>query len=711
MKPLTATELVSMRLDEADADLDVHTLTNEQLAKRYQTKLVTGLTPEQVQHAHATQPPNKLSPPPSVSLLWRFFIQLIQGFNIPLWVAALFALLAYYAFGDPNKTVDIGLAIVLIIDIVINVMFNFYQELKSIRIVRSFANALPSACTVIRDGKAQIVDISDLVIGDVVNVKMGEQIPADVRLISVSGLQINNSALTGESEPVHCTVQSSSASYLESTNYAFLSSLVVNGSGTGIVVQTGDTTVLGRVSLLTRGSSNAETTSLHREINRFVLIIIFLACITAGLIWLTWGVWLNPSTNSEFDNYITKSQNIVNTIGLFNSIMEAGALCNNSELISVKQPRPENGIAATDGRPGGETELVGDAADVALTNLVEGRCGRRVAQIRQVYPRHSVLPFNSKLKLMVSVNADPSDASSGSQDGLRFRCIVKGAPEFVVKRCNRVYSDDGTIVDMSSDRREQLERQQQAWGEQGFRVLAIAQQSCTPGQIQELEQKREGEQVDFNGTPSTDYVFLCLFAMVDPPRLEVRAALDTCRGAGIRVAMVTGDHQTTAVAIARQVNIFSPELSPDQSVDSCKLGVDELGRPVMILYRNGQQLETHLPGATRKDDVIQARKDGKVAVLRANGQAQPSRLGSEGLKAMLHKQWIGVKSLFVSTAAVVQRERTIPFACVVNGHDIDLFGQPTQTLLLSFVLLPLSPAHGPFSLLFVLQMIGCGAGC
>jgi sodium/potassium-transporting ATPase subunit alpha len=248
-----------------ELDTDVHLASPEDLSRRFHSDLTQGLTEAQVLQQRQVDGMNVLSPPPSTNAAWRLFVQLWQGFNIPLWIAALFAFLAYYVFGDPDKTVDIGLGIVLIIDVLINVVFNFYQEIKSIRIVRSFEHALPSVCTVIREGRTKQINISELVRGDVVTIKLGDKVPADLRLLQVNELDIDNSALTGESDPIHATTEHTSLNYLESGNLAFLSSLVVNGDGRGMVIHTGDDSVLGRVSLLTRLSTSMEVTSLHRE--------------------------------------------------------------------------------------------------------------------------------------------------------------------------------------------------------------------------------------------------------------------------------------------------------------------------------------------------------------------------------------------------------------------------------------------------------------
>ena len=181
----------------------------------------------------------------------------------------------------------------LIIVIVTNALFNFYQEVKSMKIVASFSNLQPTIATVKRNGFEMQLNAEELVPGDIVRIRLGEKVPADCRLISCEDLQVNTSQLTGESAPVTCTVKCTDVNYMESANLIFYSSLVVRGSGEAIVVNIGDATVLGQVGKLTRGAGGPEITGLHREINRFVLFIAIAALISIVLLWITWAAWLN----------------------------------------------------------------------------------------------------------------------------------------------------------------------------------------------------------------------------------------------------------------------------------------------------------------------------------------------------------------------------------------------------------------------------------
>lgn len=196
---------------------------------------------------------------------------------------------------------NLALAGILVFVIVFNAIFNFYQEVKSMKIVASFSKMQPTIATVRRNGVEMQLNADELVPGDLVRLRLGDKIPADCRLISCDDLQVNTSQLTGESAPVTCTVKCSDVNFMETTNLVFYSSLVVQGSGEGIVVSIGDATVLGQVGKMTRGSGHSEVTGLHREINRFVLFIIIAAFSCVVLLWITWAAWLNIVHNG----YIT----------------------------------------------------------------------------------------------------------------------------------------------------------------------------------------------------------------------------------------------------------------------------------------------------------------------------------------------------------------------------------------------------------------------
>ncbi len=142
---------------------------------------------------------------------------------------------------------SLGLGIVLTIVIIANAILNVYQKIKSLKIVRSFAQILPKLSTVRRNnGREQQIPTAHLVPGDVILLQIGDKVPADCRVISCHNLKVNNAELTGESKPIKCTIAASNNNLLEATNMVFYSSLIVEGNGEALVVATGDQTILGK---------------------------------------------------------------------------------------------------------------------------------------------------------------------------------------------------------------------------------------------------------------------------------------------------------------------------------------------------------------------------------------------------------------------------------------------------------------------------------
>lgn len=283
------------QIDETDfLTTDVHLIPIDLLARRFNTNIQQGLTDETIVQHRNQYGINRLTPPPEPSLLWMLVKQCLIGFNGILWIATLFAFLSYRPFGEPEPDItSLGLGVVLILVIVSNALFNFYQEVKSLKIVASFSKMQPTIANVRRNGLDMQINAEELLPGDLISIKLGDKVPADCRLLTCDNLQVNSSELTGESEPIHCTIKSTNLNFMETTNLIFYSSLVVQGQGQAIVINTGDSTVLGKVNKLTRGTQHSELTDLHREINRFVLFVISAAVISVLAIWITWVAWLN----------------------------------------------------------------------------------------------------------------------------------------------------------------------------------------------------------------------------------------------------------------------------------------------------------------------------------------------------------------------------------------------------------------------------------
>ena len=172
--------------------------------------------------------------------------------------------------------------------------------------MKSIKNMMPCSATVIRNGVEHKIPVEDVVIGDLVHLSYGNKVPADVRIIESHDLKFDKSMLTGESEAVEGTIECTDDRYVESKNIAFMTTLITNGQGKGVVVAVGDQTIMGRIAGLTSQTSNKETT-LQKELRRFVNIIASIAVSTAVLVLLVWAFWLRV----QYPNYLDVSNIMV----------------------------------------------------------------------------------------------------------------------------------------------------------------------------------------------------------------------------------------------------------------------------------------------------------------------------------------------------------------------------------------------------------------
>merc|ERR1719334_2203583 len=219
--------------------------------------------------------PNALRPPKTTPEWVKFCKQLFGGFAMLLWIGAILCFIAHSitaaTYEDPSPD-NLYLGIVLSAVVIVTGIFGYYQESKSSKIMETFKNLVPAQCLVLREGEFRSIKVDDLVVGDVVNVKSGDRIPADIRVVQSSNFKVDNSSLTGESEPQLRTNEFTDENPMETRNVAFFSTYAVEGSAKGIVIQTGDRTAMGRIAILASGLET-EDTPIAKEIHHFINII------------------------------------------------------------------------------------------------------------------------------------------------------------------------------------------------------------------------------------------------------------------------------------------------------------------------------------------------------------------------------------------------------------------------------------------------------
>ena len=505
----------------------------------------------------------------------KFLLQFKNFFAILLIAGGALAMTAEHL--DPGKG-NLYIAIALIVVVFLNSAFTYFQEHQSERIMDSFKNMMPSMITVLRDGRPEELATAYLVPGDVIVLNEGDRVPADGRLIEAKELKVDNSSLTGESEPQLLDESRSAKGLLESPNMIFSGSLVQNGEGKVLLVDTGMNTQIGGIVELTKATKATET-PIHKELKYFIKVISSIA-IFLGVSFFVVSVAIG---NAVIGSLIFAIGIIVANVpeGLLPTVTlsltmasrrmaQKNALVKNIESVetlgSTTVICTDKTGTLTQNRLGVNTVVVGGNEYHVDDNLIEGEpvfdrllsamCVCNNAYLTEngfegdategalllfasVHADTTALrkveeiaeqPFNSTTKRMITV----TDVGDGPQ------AYLKGAPEVVLAMCDRV-ALNGKEFELSEDRCSEIVDAYHKLAARGERGLGFAARRC-----------------DRNEVPEEEYVFLGLTGMIDPPRPEVPDALARCHSAGIRVIMLTGDFGLTAITIAQQIGLMGP---------------------------------------------------------------------------------------------------------------------------------------------------------
>jgi len=604
-------------MDDLKKELEMteHKCTLEELAVQLGSNFTKGLTAKQAADYLARDGPNALTPPKTTPEWIKFCKNLFGGFSTLLWIGSILCFFSYAleASGNENPNPDnLYLGIVLAGVVIITGCFQYYQESKSSKIMESFKNMIPQQALVIRDGQKQQIVAMNLVLGDVVEVKGGDRIPADLRIIDCNNMKVDNSSLTGESEPQSRGTECTNENPIETKNVAFFSTNCVEGSARGVVIKCGDDTVMGRIASLASGLEVGDT-PIAREIEHFIHIItgvavflgvtffiislclhytpleavvfligIIVANVPEGLLATVTVCLTLTAKRMAKKNCLVKNLEAVETLGSTSTICsdKTGTLTQNrmtvahmwfdNQIVAADTTEDQSGasydtssdtwialsriaticnrasfLKGQENVPVLKRQTAGDASESALLKCVELSLGD-VENRRLRNPKVVEIPFNSMNKYQVSIHEteDPKDK--------RYLLVMKGAPERILDRCNKIMSN-GKIHDMTQEWKDDFETAYMDLGGRGERVLGFCHEyldetAFPPGFAFDTEE------VNF---PLENLTFIGLMAMIDPPRAAVPDAVGKCRSAGIKVIMVTGDHPITAKAIAKGVGIIS----------------------------------------------------------------------------------------------------------------------------------------------------------
>ena len=545
----------------------------EEVAQGLETDPSSGLKPEEIQKRIEKYGKNSLVQKKNRSFLAMFISQFKSFLIILLIIAAVISGIMGIKTGEGLLDTYIIIGILLL-----NAFIGAYQELKAQKSLESLKKMAAPMAKVVRNGEPMVVNVEDVVPGDVVELEVGDIVPADIRITESYSMSVQESSMTGESVPVEKspeTLESEDIPLGDRINMAFSSGVVTFGHGKGIVVGTGMNTEIGKIADMLDKDSDTQTPMQVRleKLGKVIGTAAVLICVVIFVIGLLYGrpmismlmvavslaVGAIPEGLPAIStiilsmgvrrmvrhNAIIRKLPSVETLGCTTVICsdKTGTLTKNQ--MTVVEDHAVSGkldrlitvaVLCCDAKEvknseGGITR-VGDPTEIALIDLGV-KNGVIKSELDAACPREGEVAFDSSRKRMSTINR--------MQDGT-LQINTKGGLDEVLSVCTKIETADGvrpiTAEDIAS-----LQALNQKMAESALRVLAMAYRPTdkVSSDMEEVEK---------------DLIFVGITGMIDPEREEVIGAIQECRDAGIRTVMITGDHKATALAIASKIGIF-----------------------------------------------------------------------------------------------------------------------------------------------------------
>ena len=555
-----------------------HTLKKDEVLKSLGTNEITGLTNEEVLKRQEKYGKNKLKEKKKESLFVKFIKQFNDFMIIILIIASIVSAVISRIQGE-NDYID---SIIIIGIVIFNALMGVIQEAKAEKSIEALKQMTPQMAKVIRNGKTISVHAEELVKGDIIDLEAGNFVPADCRILESHNLKIEESSLTGETEP-----SLKDANFIckkdiplgDMKNLAFMASITVNGHGRAVVTETGMDTQVGQIANMII-EDEAPETPLQKKLGQVgkilglaclvICLIIFViglikhidpiemfmtsvglavAAIPEGLpaivtIMLSIGVTKMAKKNSIIrklpavetlgsssvicsDKTGTLTQNKMKVVDVYSKnkdfTIQLATLCTDCE-ISV-----ENGKKIVTGEP---TEKAIVEEGIQTGNL------KNTLEMEQ--PRINEIPFDSTRKMMTTIH----------RIGNKYRVITKGAPDVLLQRCNKEVQEVNKFGSLYTSKVQllnssKIQNENRKMASNALRVIAVAYKD-----VDVLPTKIDSSSIENN------LIFVGLIGMIDPPREGVSEAVKTCKNAGIKTVMITGDHLETAKAIAKDLGIL-----------------------------------------------------------------------------------------------------------------------------------------------------------
>lgn len=539
-----------------------------------------GLTSEQARRRSAETGKNKLAEGKKTPLILRFLSQFADPMIIILIAAAVISAITSVLQKEFPSDV-----IIIMFVVIVNAILGVYQESKAEKAIEALQKMAAATTKVLRDGKVCEIPSEDLTVGDVVLLEAGDAVPADGRIFESASLKIEESALTGESVPVNKFIKAiglegqKDVPLGDRKNMMYMGSTVVYGRGKAVITSIGMDTEMGKIAGALSSAKN-EQTPLQKKLGQLSKILSFIvlgicvfmfafdivralvtgtemnldfllgsfmlavslavAAIPEGLAAVVTVVLSIGVTNMSKKNAIIRKLTAVETLGCAQIICsdKTGTLTQNKMTVVEHYCDNEKMLAegmalCTDVNLDDDGNLVGEPTEMALV-AYSMSLGMNKNELLKSAPRVGEAPFDSNRKMMSTIHK--------TADGiLQF---TKGAPDEILKHCTRIFKN-GEVSPLTDADRDAVLKKNKEFADRALRVLA-----CGYKQLPCVPEDQSPDNIE------NELVFCGLVGMIDPVRPEVKAAIEECRGAGIRPIMITGDHKDTAVAIALELGII-----------------------------------------------------------------------------------------------------------------------------------------------------------
>ena len=549
------------------------TKSPDEVLSELETDQTRGLTGQQARERLETHGPNALEGAKKESLVKRFLGQMKDPMILVLLAAAVLSLIS--TGGE-----DWVEAVIILVIVVVNACISISQEDSAEKALEALQKMSAPLAKVFRDGEMTRLETAQLVPGDIIVLEAGDLVPADARILACANLKADESAMTGESVPVNKAAVDSLPEETvlgDRKNMVISSTVITNGRATCVVTATGMDTEVGRIAKMLTDQGDT-TTPLQRKMGEISKTLSFV-CLAVCAVMFGVGILYRHEILDMFmsavslavaaipeglpaivtivlalgvqrmvkHNAIVKTLPAVETLGCAGVICsdKTGTLTQNRMTVVEVWSEGENGrrdalligslcndtvlTRGEDGKP----RTAGDPTETAFVDAALKE-GMDKNSLESQMPRTAELPFDSERKLMSTVHPV----------GGRLRVMVKGAPDVLLGRCTHILSG-AAPADMTAADARRVSDANAAMAERALRVLGCAYKDidALPGELS-------------TQTLESGLTFVGLVGMIDPPRMEVKDAVAECYAAGIRPVMITGDHKLTAVAIARELDIF-----------------------------------------------------------------------------------------------------------------------------------------------------------